>query len=408
MNKIKVTIIYPSDPLGFKAGGIDTFIKGFIKYSPDQFSVDYVGITFDKDKRPPKQWLDVNLNGRKFRFYALFCEKMPDKKKTIPLSLRFILALYFSRLRFNRSILFFNRIEVALFYKKLGYPKIAVVHNDISQQFLRGKSETYWSKLPKFYHKLEKYLFEDFNEVLTVNQNTYEYYKNHYQELKTTFSFIPTWVDNNIFYPSVLDKRVLKKQCRNDEQYLSDKKWLLFVGRLQDQKAPLRIIDTFRNYHKRNSESHIFIIGEGNLRQKIIDQINGYGLSKNVSLLGSMSQEQLIRYYQAADVFLLTSNFEGMPISVLEALGCGLPVVTTDVGEVKRVVKNGYSGEIVQSFDPESLANQVETVINYPERYLQKNCLAVVAEFVPRKVLQQLYQTFTRLYLKEESNNNQQ
>jgi len=93
-------------------------------------------------------------------------------------------------------------------------------------------------------------------------------------------------------------------------------------------------------------------------------------------------------------------NFEGMPMCVLEALACGLPVVSTDVGEVKRVVKNGYSGEVVEDFSPKSIAQALKKVLeNYPN-YSKENCINSVSEYTPQKVLAPLYQKIEELYRK--------
>jgi len=53
MNK-KIVIIYPTDPLGPKIGGATTFIKGFVKYAPEHFDIEFIGITSDAEKRPLK------------------------------------------------------------------------------------------------------------------------------------------------------------------------------------------------------------------------------------------------------------------------------------------------------------------------------------------------------------------
>ena len=94
---------------------------------------------------------------------------------------------------------------------------------------------------------------------------------------------------------------------------------------------------------------------------------------------------------------MLASNYEGMPISVLEALGCGLPVVSTRVGEVPRVVKNGFSGEIVEGFEAEAIAAGLKKVLEAPVAYSRENCLASIKDFVPATVLQPVFQKMREL-----------
>lgn len=84
-------------------------------------------------------------------------------------------------------------------------------------------------------------------------------------------------------------------------------------------------------------------------------------------------------------------------MSVLEALGCGLPVVTTDVGEVRRVVKPGVNGEIAASRTAKDLASAIATGLDRIEAYAGLPCTEAVADYVPQKVLAPVYETYRLL-----------
>ena len=81
-----------------------------------------------------------------------------------------------------------------------------------------------------------------------------------------------------------------------------------------------------------------------------------------------------------------------------------MPVVTTDVGEVKRVVKNGYSGEVVKSFEPSAIAQALIKVLDNPNVYTPKNCNESVSEFTPQKVLEPVYDNIRKLYIQRFAN----
>ena len=390
---IKITFIYQADPFGKKVGGIETFTKGFIKYAPEDFDIEFIGITSDRDKRPPKKWISLCLGKKKFNFFPLFYEKNENKKTLIPLSLRFTLALKFSRITVEQRTLIFNRIEPALLFKNAKVPKIAVIHSDIQGQILQKKSELLWSKFPQIYFKFENYVLNFMDHVFTVNESTLKFYLQKYSEYKNKFSFLPTWVDTGIFYSIEKSKDFLKKTILSQYDFLPiDGPWILFAGRLQETKAPFRLVDVFLEYYKKNKSGYLFIIGEGNLKNKLIEYVKTIKLEINIFFFGQMEQEFLVSFYRASDVLILTSNSEGMPICVLEALSCGLPVVTTDVGEVKRVVRNNFSGEVVNSFDPKSIANGLEKVLNNPTVYTKENCMSCISEYIPQKVLQPAYE----------------
>ncbi len=400
MAKIKIIIIYPTDPFGTKVDGIKTFIKGFIKYAPEDLDIEFIGISSDYQKRPPKRWMKLKLGNKEFNFLPLFFEKDENRKTIIPLSLRFTFSLKFARIDFSNKILLFNRIEPAILFRKVNSPKIGGIHNDIQKQIGKGKSEVLWSKFPWFYFMFESFIFRSLDYIYTVSNNTLEFYQAKYTDQEKKFSFIPTTIDPDIFSPIDESKLFIRKKICPVNKYLPiNNKWILFVGRLQVQKAPIRLIDTFLEYYKNDRMSCLIIIGEGNLREDIEKYIKKSNIENNVFLLGSMNQEMLVNFYRASDVLLLASNFEGMPRCVLEALGCGLPVVSTYVSEVKRIVRDEFSGEVVNSFNPADLAKSLQKVLNNPQIYTSKNCVNCISEYTPMKVLKPLYEMIRKLYI---------
>jgi glycosyltransferase involved in cell wall biosynthesis len=96
------------------------------------------------------------------------------------------------------------------------------------------------------------------------------------------------------------------------------------------------------------------------------------------------------------DVFLLTSAFKAMPITILEALSCGLPVVSPDVGEVRRVVKNGISGIICAERTPETLSNAVLTVLK-SSKFTPENCVHAIQDYTAKRILDDIYQCYHQL-----------
>lgn len=392
-----VCIIYPSDPLGPKIGGGETFLKGFVQYSPDDFLIEYIGVTSDPERRPSKRWSDIKLAEKSFRFYPVFLESNENKKTLIPIALRFTAALKIIRFDFTRKAIFFNRIEPALFYKRLSSPKIVIVHNDIEKQIMHKGSDVFWSKLPWIYFKVEKYILSFMDCIYSVSQESVDYYCLQYPKLVNRIHFLPTWVDRDIFQPSH-EPKIAIRQTLGFSENNSKGKWILFVGRLQEQKAPHRLLDVFRDYTRKDNNARLILVGEGNLKDKIEERIKVNHLEGRVLLLNGMPQNRLIRFYQAADMLLLTSNYEGMPICILEALACGLPVVSTDVGEVRRVIKNGYSGEVANSFALEHIRNAVEKVLSHPDNYLKENCCASIVEYSPQRILGPVYDKIRTIY----------
>ena len=112
---------------------------------------------------------------------------------------------------------------------------------------------------------------------------------------------------------------------------------------------------------------------------------------------GVLPPAAVAEHLNAADLFVLSSAYEGMPISVLEALGCGLPVCATDVGEVRRVVASGINGEIVAERTPQALARSIQQCLANLDRYRGPPAIDAARPFVPSNVLRPIYENYLRL-----------
>ena len=392
----RVTIIYPVDPLGIKVGGVETFLKGFIKYAPENIHIKFIGITTDL-RLATGIWHHIQMPGRTLSFCPVLYEKDENVKTTIPLSLRFVWQLMLQKIVPENSVLLFNRFEPSLLFSIKKFPKIIFIHNDLKKQILSKDSEVLWSKIPRLYFMLEKYLFSNASHVSTVCQSTLDLYFEKYASSKEKFSFVPTWVDTDVFNHSASSKSGLMEKLFSKSDWVN-KKIILFVGRIQTQKAPIRLIDSFNLYSKNKPDARMVIVGEGNLKNSMAEHIHKLKLEDKIMLAGNVNQANLAEYYQSADALLLTSNFEGMPRCTLEALASGLPVVTTCVGEVKRVVKNGFSGEVVESFEPVDIALALKKVMDNPAIYTKENCVLSVKDYTPEKVLAPVYEKMRELY----------
>jgi len=394
---IKVILLYPMDLLGSKEGGTETFIRGFIKYAPEDFDLEFVGVTSDRRARPPRRAQRACIDGRTIVFRPMIFVRDENRRGRIPVSLRFTLALLLFRLRTGRAVLLFNRIEPSIVFPRGGNAKVGFVHTDIPRQCVPGKTEVLWARWPRMYSRLERLAVRRFEAVFSVSQSTLGLYRSLYPAQAGNLSFMPTLVDPDVFAAPGGSKDAARALVRCSHPGLPPAgPWVLFVGRLQVVKAPFRAIEGFRDYLRTHGEGSLIIIGEGNLRDRLAAYIRNLGLESGIYLLGDMRQEELALFYRAADVMLLTSHYEGMPCCVLEALGSGTPVITTDVGEVRRVVRGGRSGEIVDG-DAASIGAALGRVIGDPGSYAAGYCVESVADYTPEKVLRPVFEKIREL-----------
>lgn len=389
----KVALIYPFDPLGSKVGGVETFMRGFIKHAPPGMDILHIGITTDRLARPVGKIATLEVGGREFNHYPVLYEQDENSRQRVPLSLRFAMALFGAhRLELKKMlrgrVLQFNKLEPAVVFLSWNNPKVCFIHNDIPRQ-LSPTSEYAWRKMPSLYFALEKQILGRMKKTYTVNNNTLRLYQEIYQKFSKDIHFLPTWVDESVF--SVRDRHSAKSDAAKKFGLDLNGPWLLFAGRLQKQKNPTLMIQSFKEVVRLHPRARLLIVGEGNLLSETKRLAESLSLVSNIDFLGFQSQSDLALLYQAADLLFLTSAFEGMPRCVLEALGCGLPVVTTDVGEVRLVVRPGLNGEIVETHEPVYLAAAVDKVLTAKDSYSSTECLDGVRDYRPGRVLSVVY-----------------
>lgn len=394
MPRIQLLLIQPIDPFGNKIGGTKTFIRNFIEYAPDEFNIEWVGISTNKKERPVGKWKYLKFGNKSFNFLPILYREDENKKTKIPLMLYFVLNLlkYKSRIVTDNRILELYRIEAELFFKNIPNKKILYILGNIKDLY-NPYSKIKWSKFPWAYFKIEKNLILGMEKVYVVSNNGLEFYKHRYPSIAEKFSFLPTFVDNKKFYPYSSEREKIKRSFdfKIKNGFSEKDKIILFFGRLEGAKNPLLLIDAFYSLVKNNSNIKLLVIGTGSLENDVIKRVKKYDLQESVRLLGVVPQDDLIKIMKISDVFLMTSAFEGMPMSVLEALASGLPVVSTNVGEVKLVVRDGVSGLLVQTSSADSIARAVLEVLNNKEKFNINNCVDSIKEYTVDRVLNRIY-----------------
>jgi glycosyltransferase involved in cell wall biosynthesis len=396
--KVALNLYCPNDPLGTKVGGDITFLRGLIDCAPEDIELRLIGISSDHQARPPRQWTRLRRGSCVIDFFPLFHERDENRKSLLPLSLRYSVALRCSGMFVRGGVSFFNRLETAFLFRHFCVPKVGIVHHDIHRQLNRKRSDVLWKKFPSLYYLVDRLAVSSMDYIFTVSKPTLQFYRDQYRNRFNCFSFLPTWADPYIFHQASESKATLRDGLEHDFPALSaNRTWILYSGRFQEAKAPVRVLESFNEYRRNHPSSQLIMIGEGNLRPKLEERALSLGLEKTVLMPGAQPPSVLARFYQASDLLLLASNFEGMPRSVMEALACGLPVVSTDVGEVRLVVKNGRTGEVVAEPTPRTIASAIAAVTRRRDAYARKHCIAAVANYTPRVVLRPFYEKIREL-----------
>jgi glycosyltransferase involved in cell wall biosynthesis len=130
---------------------------------------------------------------------------------------------------------------------------------------------------------------------------------------------------------------------------------VLFLARIERAKGVWEAIDAYGQAKARNSEMELVVAGDGPLLDDAEEYTRRQGM-KSVSFWGHVSGSRKVEAFMSADCYLFPSYHEGMPTSVLEAMACGLPVITRPVGGVKDFFKHGEMGFLEESTRPAAFA----------------------------------------------------
>ena len=145
------------------------------------------------------------------------------------------------------------------------------------------------------------------------------------------------------------------------------------IGRLTEQKNTLFLIDIFKEILKIEDEAKLLIIGDGNLKEKMLDKIEKYNIKNSVLYLGR--REDIPQFYNAMDAFLLPSLYEGLPVVGIEAENCGLPMFfSKEIPQESSACKDlGFFIDL--SEEPKKWAEIIvaETIKNINNRHGREN-----------------------------------
>jgi glycosyltransferase involved in cell wall biosynthesis len=142
---------------------------------------------------------------------------------------------------------------------------------------------------------------------------------------------------------------------------------VLFVGRLVPEKGVPLLLDTAAILRERGVDIDLKIVGSGPLRAELETGVIARDLVDSVRLVGPVGQDELPARYAWADVFCLPSFSEGLPVVLMEALLCEVPVVTTAIAAIPELVRDGETGLLVPAGRPDLLADALERLAHDPQ-----------------------------------------
>lgn len=201
------------------------------------------------------------------------------------------------------------------------------------------------------------------------------------------------WFPTKLQKKSVIIYNAVKEDFFQVERH-REKKLIISCGRLEKQKNHKLLIDAFEIVHKKDEEAHLNIYGEGSLHNVLENYLRDKKLEGCISLKGNSKDVPTV--LQSAALFVLSSDFEGMPNALMEAMAAGVPCVSTDCpcGGPRQLIEDNVSGYLVPVNDKERLAEAMMKFLKNEEKAeaigrMGKN---KAYEFFPDKIYEKWYQ----------------
>lgn len=271
-------------------------------------------------------------------------------------------------------------------------PKVCTLHMK-PLEFVRIEYPQYFKVVDKLHKIVESFCLKRIDILIAVSKKIKQAYEERYPEIKGKIRVISgTGVDLDKFKP--MDKnKVLKKYGFKPEETI-----ILFAGRIAKIKNIDFLIRSFALVKNEISNTMLVIVGRGKEQKHLENLVKELNLEKRVIFMGEVSPENMPEVYNCSDVYAISSYSEGDPIVVREALACGIPVVSTNVGDLKDIVSNEMLGKIVNSYNEkefaEALIETIEIVKGSPEKVIKKCREVALERFTFERILKEFIEVY--------------
>lgn len=337
---MRVIIVENENFMHYRIGGISTYLSGILSMnSKENISFICIGNGFDSAfKHVNVQYVSTGkgkISNRTFllKLFFLNLKKYIDLDTIIHLQHPY-LCLPFLRYRKNVKLLL-------------------SLHSRQPESFKDRRNQI----TGLLYHFITKLVIGKYDTIIAPNTDLLNYYQHNYNISNIKTIFLPAPIETDIFKPA--DKISMRLKL-NIEQSC---KLILYAGRLEKVKNLGMLIKSFKLLQYKLENMRLWIIGEGNEKQKLIELTKDIGLA-NINFKHTINHADLADVMNAADVFVLCSENESGPLVVKEALACNLSVVSTDVGDVAEVIK-GLEGCFISGYDEKEFAECLRKAVEY-------------------------------------------
>ncbi len=407
MKKLNILLVTESFyPDGW--GGAHTYVYNLVKY-----------LSNSKKFLPFVLTIRPNVNSphsvRIFRYNSALAGKFVVIRRPI-LSAINAYGVFKDLLKESRiDILNFHAILPAfglIFFARLkNIPKIYTFHSSLYEDVrLQLKRKNYLPSCLNFIllhliRFIEKYVLERCQQIIVLSEYSKNFLIKLYSIRPDKIEVVPGGVDIDIFKPGG-DKAILKKAL----ELPKDKIILLTTRRLVSRMGIENLIYAIRGIIKKRKDVQLLIAGGGFLEDSLKDIVRKNNLKEYVEFLGVKDIDELSKFYQAADLFIMPSEYsEWFGLSTLEALASSVPVLATPVGATPEILESLDRNLIFEGTDARSIKQGILKFLDNNKKLEQHSLKCrqyVIDNFTWKKVLSKAEDIFLKNYHKYDGNEN--
>ncbi len=196
---------------------------------------------------------------------------------------------------------------------------------------------------------------------------------------------------------------IVRATKREDITYRTPRRIrLLFMGRIGERKGVYDLIETLHRHRDTLGSQYVLTLGGDGETKKLLALVEQYQLQQQVKFLGFVTGTEKERQLREADVYILPSYNEGLPISILEAMSFGMPIISTNVGGIPEVVLPHQNGILVEAGNQQAIYEAIKFFIDQPnkvEAYGRHSYDLVAQHYFPAPVMQTLADVYHDLLL---------
>ncbi|RXA19353.1 glycosyltransferase family 1 protein [Methanosarcina sp. MSH10X1] len=239
-----------------------------------------------------------------------------------------------------------TRQDLAFLLELVDLKKTIVTCHDIIPIAYYGTRNPIWKLNARGLRKAEK--------IITVSEFSKKDISKYIKYPEEKIEIIPPAVDRSLYYQN-RNRAILKRYGIGE-----DEKVILYVGAEEPRKNVQFLVNSFSKLKNRIPEVKLLKVGMPNylgVREKLLKQIESLNLQKDVIFTGYVSESELAEIYNAVDLFVFPSLYEGFGMPPLEAMACGTPVITSNTSSLPEVV--GDAAIVADPYDVNKLAEEM-------------------------------------------------